>query len=304
MGVEVEADGSGCLVVRWELDGDHAIDVDIAIGPTPDAAEHIHVVRVPIHEGSARLTDVPLGRHYVSVSCRGGFLVGAERRVSFRGLTNFRDLGGYPTSSGWTRWGRVFRSESLHNFTIDDLAAFDELGVRAIYDLRHDEEREREPGPRPCRHLAVPSPRVEDFDPSMLRERIDGERWLFEDYRGMLEQAGPVFGALFSALAEPEGTPAVFHCLGGKDRTGLAAALLLSWLGVDRDTVLDDYELSARCGSADRLSAVADIFVAGGIARPAAEGLLSTPAGQWPRRWSFWIPPTAGSSPTSVGQRG
>ncbi len=71
----------------------------------------------------------------------------------------------------------------------------------------------------------------------------------------------------------------MLHCLGGKNRTGLAAALLLSWLRVDRDTVLDDYELSARCSPADRLPVVVDTFVASGNARPADEALVSSPGG-------------------------
>ena len=46
-------------------------------------------------------------------------------------------------------------------------------------------------------------------------------------------------------LASDDGTPALFHCTAGKDRTGMTAALLLSVLGVDEETILDDYELSA-----------------------------------------------------------
>jgi protein-tyrosine phosphatase len=206
----------------------------------------------------------------------------SNRRVPFDGVTNFRDLGGYPTvSGGQTIWRSVFRADSLHNLTPDDQAAFDRLRVRAIYDLRHDEEREERPGPRACIHLALPSRRVEETDPLTLRSRMDGEEWLFENYRGMLEAGGPVFGELFSQLAEPDGVPAVFHCAGGKDRTGMAAALLLIWLGVDRQTVLDDYELSNRYGFGDRLPAVIEVFVQRGISRPAAEAMLSAP------RWAM-----------------
>jgi MGT family glycosyltransferase len=46
-------------------------------------------------------------------------------------------------------WGQVFRSDSLHNLTTDDLVAFDGLNVRVINDLRRDDEREREPGHEP-----------------------------------------------------------------------------------------------------------------------------------------------------------
>jgi protein-tyrosine phosphatase len=75
--------------------------------------------------------------------------------------------------------------------------------------------------------------------------------------------------------------PAVFHCAGGKDRTGLAAALLLTWLGVDRETVLDDYELTARFQTAARKAEIVEIFRESGMWLEAAKALLGAP------RWAM-----------------
>jgi protein-tyrosine phosphatase len=205
----------------------------------------------------------------------------AQRRLPFVGVNNFRDLGGYSTESGAvTGWGRVFRSDSPHNFTAADLEVFDALGIRVIFDLRRDAECHADPGPRPCVHRELPSGPVFATDVNTLRDRSDGERWLFEDYCRMLEVAGPVFGDLFSQFADCEG-PMMFHCMGGKDRTGMTAALLLTCLGVDRETVLDDYELTSRYSGPDRIPHVVDMFVSGGIAPEAAIGILSTP------RWAM-----------------
>jgi protein-tyrosine phosphatase len=203
------------------------------------------------------------------------------RRLPFVGVNNFRDLGGYRTESGAAmRWGRVFRSDSPHNFTAADLEVFDALNIRVIFDLRRDAERDADPGPRPCVQRELPSGPVFATNVNPLRDRGDGERWLFEDYCGMLERAGPMFGDLFSQFAECEG-PLMFHCMGGKDRTGMTAALLLSCLGVDRETVLDDYELTSRYSGPDRIPRVVDLFVSKGVAREAAIGILSTP------RWTM-----------------
>ena len=204
-----------------------------------------------------------------------------NRRLTFVGVNNFRDLGGYPTESGSTTlWGRIFRSDSPHNFTEADLEVFDALGIQIIYDLRRDAERETDPGPRPCVHRELPSGPLFGTDANTLRDRSDGERWLFEDYCKMLEVAGPVFGDLFSRFAECDG-PLMFHCMGGKDRTGMTAALLLRCLGVSRETVLDDYELTSRYSGPDEIPHVVDLFVSQGIAREAAIGILSTP------RWAM-----------------
>jgi protein-tyrosine phosphatase len=69
-----------------------------------------------------------------------------HRRLPFEGAGNFRDLGGYPTSSGGTtKWNLVYRSDGLQNLTDTDLDHYESLGVRVVYDLRRDDERERLP---------------------------------------------------------------------------------------------------------------------------------------------------------------
>ena len=273
--VEVESEGPDRLLVRWVGADDG--DVELAVGEEPNAASHLAVARVPAAAGSARLEGLGVRRHYVSVRHSDSTIVVAERRVPFAGLMNFRDLGGYSsTLGGTTRWGRVFRSDSPHGLTVEDLPVFDALGVETIYDLRRLDEREESPGPRTSVHHLLPSRRVADADLETLKDRADGERWLLEDYLGMLDDGAPVFGQLFSALASAAG-PAVIHCYGGKDRTGMSSALLLSALGVRRDDVLDDYELTSSYHTDETIETIVVVFADSNIPRDAALGMLSTP---------------------------
>jgi protein-tyrosine phosphatase len=203
------------------------------------------------------------------------------RRVPFAGVLNFRDIGGYPVSGGGvTRRCVVYRSDSLHYLTGGDLAAFDALGVKTVYDLRRPGEIARFPGPRECVQLEIPSGDLATWPAASLQTRQDGEEWLAADYLSMLTGAAPAFGSLLARLADDRGLPAVVHCLGGKDRTGMAIALLLTALGVDRVTVLDDYELTSRCHAA-RVPEVVEAFTRRGISRAAGEALMSTP------RWAM-----------------
>jgi protein-tyrosine phosphatase len=201
------------------------------------------------------------------------------RRIPFTGALNFRDIGGYPADGGrWTRCGAVYRSDSLSFLTPGDLPAFDALGIKVIYDLRRSGEIAAHPGPREYVHIALANRSLlEDGEPAALVTRQDGERWLLEDYRGMLAGAAATFGELFSWLAESGRLPAVIHCLGGKDRTGLTVALLLTALGVPRQVVLDDYQLTNDYRGVAQSSDVVALFVESGMARPAAEGLLGAP---------------------------
>src|SRR5260370_590447 len=94
-------------------------------------------------------------------------------------------------------------------------------------------------------HLELPSrDPLADGEALRLKTRLDGEHWLLSEYLGMLTGAAASFGALFSRLADAERLPAVIHCLGGKDRTGLTIALLLTALGVQREAVLNDYQFT------------------------------------------------------------
>jgi protein-tyrosine phosphatase len=197
-----------------------------------------------------------------------------DRVVAFEGATNFRDLGGYTTGPGATvRTGLVFRSDGLHKLTAADLLDLDALGIRAIYDLRGPEERASSPDPRPNIHVEFWDPPASNPHPQSAQE---GERWLSDAYLTMVERSASPVGRLLGYLAEEGRLPAVFHCLGGKDRTGFAAAILLSALGVERETVLDDYELTDQLRGADKQPQVVQAFVAAGVGEPAALAMLST----------------------------
>lgn len=205
--------------------------------------------------------------------------VEVSRRISFAGALNFRDIGGYPTScGGHVRFGAVYRSDSLHYLTPDDLPAFDALGIEAIYDLRRASELRQHPGPREHFHLELPSrDPLAEGEASTLETRLDAEHWLLSEYLGMLTGAAASFGTLFSRLADADRLPAVIHCLGGKDRTGLTIALLLTALGVEREVVLDDYQFTNDCRGVAHVPEVVELFVESGVALEAAEGILSAP---------------------------
>lgn len=243
-GVRVVGDGQGGLDVSWEPAGG---PVEIAVGHSPDAIDRVVVVVTDGNRATVRGLDA--GRHYVSVTPEGGSgVVAAERVLPLEGATNFRDLGGYRAAEGWTRWGMVFRSDAPHRLTTADLAAVDRLGLRVVYDLRTDAERDHSPSALPAalrrELLAIGGDADRTGDLADLFRQGVADDFLVTVYQDMVDTSATTLGSLMTALAESP-LPALFHCTAGKDRTGMAAALLLSVLGVDEATVLDDYELSA-----------------------------------------------------------
>ncbi|HXY91108.1 MAG TPA: tyrosine-protein phosphatase [Acidimicrobiia bacterium] len=168
----------------------------------------------------------------------------AERRVVFEGPVNFRDLGGYPTADGRrVRWGRLYRSDSLHTITPVDVPMLRDLGVRIAIDFRSDDEIDRL-GIGPLDEVSVRHVHCPTFD-GQRREAppLEGKT-AAEFYALMLESGAPAYRAALEAVAEPGALPAVFFCLAGKDRTGCFAALVLGLLGVPDDEIVADYHLT------------------------------------------------------------
>jgi protein-tyrosine phosphatase len=182
-----------------------------------------------------------------------------NRILCFEGACNFRDVGGYLTQEGRVvRWAMVYRTGVLSYFTGQDHASLMELGVRAICDLRRAEEREREPTRWPdaaARSLffsdgdATPTIRaLSAGKPSTAGGMFDA---MVELYRILPAWMGERIGGMFECLATDH-APLIVHCAAGKDRTGVAVAVLLSALGVPREVVIEDYLLTNEAGDFER----------------------------------------------------
>ena len=173
------------------------------------------------------------------------------RVVALEGCSNMRDLGGYRAADGRAvRFGLVFRSASLAALTEADLLAFDATGIRTVCDLRGEREAARAPSRLP----GVDAPEVvrlpiEPRVGASLRDLLAREEATGEDMHDLLRTAYaayatdhlPRYRALFGLLLGEERLPLLFHCSAGKDRTGFGAALVLTALGVPRETVVADY---------------------------------------------------------------
>ena len=203
--------------------------------------------------------------------------------LAIDGLSNFRDVGGYPAGARTVRAGLVYRSDSPHQASEEGRAAMTALGIVSVLDLRTPAEYTSSPGPFTSDHHPIQEDLERDgIDPRSVAGRDGGEQLLADLYVLLLERSAERFGGVLTQLADADRLPAVVHCAAGKDRTGLAVALLLSVLGVDRDLVLDDYAI-VRAGPAfeSRLHDVRARFLAEGIEPGAADGMLGTP------RWAM-----------------
>lgn len=176
------------------------------------------------------------------------------RSLAVDGLVNARDLGGLPLMGrGTTPRGVFFRSENVDAVTARGWDKLHSLGVRTVVDLRQDAERERDRRRRPewlvTAHVDLDGLENVDF----WRDYADNGLWGTAAYflphlTAMPERAG----AALAAAADADEGGVLFHCVSGRDRTGLVAMLLLSLIGAEPEAIVDDYLESVR--NADALA--------------------------------------------------
>nr|WP_297429297.1 tyrosine-protein phosphatase [uncultured Actinotalea sp.] len=176
------------------------------------------------------------------------------RALTVDGLFNARDLGGLPLiGGGTTPHGVFFRSENVDAVTARGWDQLYALGIRTVVDLRQDAERGRDRSRRPdwvaTAHLDLDGLENSDF----WRDYADSGLWGTAAYflphlAAMPERAGTAL----AAVADADDGGVLFHCMSGRDRTGLVAMLLLSLAGVEPDAIVDDYLATVR--NADALA--------------------------------------------------
>jgi protein tyrosine/serine phosphatase len=177
-----------------------------------------------------------------------------DRDLSFEGVLNFRDVGGYETSAGGTiAWRRLLRSGALADLQEPETTRLrDTLQLRTVIDLRHP-EAVGETGTGPIEALGVRRLNLSVLNPhetvaANVARRMEkyGRLNGGDVYFDWLNEGKDTFRDLFRTLADDTAYPVLVHCSLGKDRTGIAVGLVLDLLGVAEDVVVEDFVLSDR----------------------------------------------------------
>lgn len=183
-------------------------------------------------------------------------------RIKLQKLENTRDLGGLVTADGRKiKEKKLIRSGELFKATERDKAVLlNEYEMKTIVDFRTETERDQKPDPELDGVNYVFDPILKEKTLGITRERsrkIDMPKnfkgvqtkpmeFMRNLYRGIVldEHSQKGYAKFFDVLYNQKNGSVLWHCAAGKDRVGVATALLLTVLGVDRKTIIDDYLLT------------------------------------------------------------
>ena len=184
--------------------------------------------------------------------------------IRLRSAKNIRDLGGIKTMDGRSvRHCRFLRGDSISNLTPGDIAILtDRYKLKEVIDLRSLTEQAEKPD-KIIDGVTYHSISIDedtsggiptDSDPAISDPEADsgpvtdGLPEIYHQYAGLVRNSFSV-SQLKKVMhtiidARDSGGSVLFHCFLGKDRTGLAAMLLLSLLGVSRENIVADYSFT------------------------------------------------------------
>lgn len=183
-------------------------------------------------------------------------LIVAERKLIINDLANFRDLGGIKTKEGrYVVWGRFYRSDALNELLTSEFPYIEGLGLKKVFDLRTDAEISKAKDNLPKNVLYEHFPIFSDENGGMVKgleqylekgslTSQEAENLLLEMYKSFASDDSEKFNNLLHQVIIKDNYVNVFHCTAGKDRTGYTAAMILAILKVDRQTILDEYEMT------------------------------------------------------------
>lgn len=179
----------------------------------------------------------------------------SERRIPLDKQPNLRDIGGLETKDGRrVKWGKIYRSGKLSDLDKGDRALLTNLGIKTVCDFRSDVEQEKHPNnlPSGIRYIRYPigekdGKSFQKLKKDVLKKRLkgkDAEQTFVKLMELFADSVSSHFQPVVDLLLDEGNEPLIYHCSGGKDRTGYMSIVLLAAMDVDMKTIRQDYLLS------------------------------------------------------------
>lgn len=178
-----------------------------------------------------------------------------QDQIKLEGAPNFRDIGGYSTSDGHIfKKGLLFRSGDLSRITEKDCEQLSKTGIKTIIDLRTPNERKANPDrlftSSPINFIHIPiypsekDPRKWKRILTLFNKKFDHEAFTRLFYHRIVFNHQSQIAQIINTISNQANLPALIHCVGGKDRTGVTSAFIQLLAGVEKVDIIQDYLLT------------------------------------------------------------
>jgi protein-tyrosine phosphatase len=262
--VVVEYRSPNKYLLAWK--GNQSVDIYLLSKPSAQIRDSVFLAKSTV--GRAEFKVTKYYRPYFLLKDKDNQVVFSNRVLPLEGSNNFRDLGGYIGADGkHIKWGMLFRSDHLHRLTVRDEKVLDEIGIKTVIDYRSQDEYQVQPNQswKTLKHtfhlipaaqraiIAAKAGSTEEKVRQLVQREVDKDINLDNSGQTMISQGKDfarldenkkIYRKMIDLLLDENNTPIDQHCRGGKDRTGYGIAIILYLLGVDMETIIEDYMLT------------------------------------------------------------
>jgi protein tyrosine/serine phosphatase len=255
--VACEENDVGNFILKWETTPNIEGKVKVYASTNPDSISETNPVAIANikDEQLTIIADNPNYRYYYLLVFNNKYRIKTSTRsISTEDIQNFRDLGGYKSSKKrFIKWGKLYRAAELDSLEPATIKQLKELGIKTIIDLRSKEEINYSNSSTILQNefkvINIPIP-IKGFS-NLLKDIKEGRIKKDSVYNFKKNIANEFvlnntkeFKTLFQTLLKKEYYPIIICCNAGKGRTGVACAFILKAIGVNDDTITDDYMMS------------------------------------------------------------
>lgn len=246
----VEKNKEGDFLLKWEVSPDVEGKIDIYSAMSDSSIRNFTPISTKLIEDQfALLNPTGSGLREFFILKTSGVTSGiiSNRYIEMDNVSNFRDLGGYITvEENQLKWGNIYRSGHLSNANLFDQDKIKRLGIKTIIDLRAEKDSEIHPYFINLRKINIP---IESCDFVSMKDIILKENFTRSEtisymqnaYKELVEENKDKYAEMFDVLLDKNNYPILISSHLGKDRVGIASALLLYALGVPKYTIEEDY---------------------------------------------------------------
>jgi protein-tyrosine phosphatase len=249
-----ELTSNGSYLIKWETYPPLNGTVKIYESANPDSFNlNSPITEQAIAVGYKSVLSMPaISRTYFKLVFNKKYsIITANRVVPMQEVFNFRDMGGYTSKNKrQSQWGKLYRSGTLALANIHDIELLHQLQIKTIIDFRTERDSYSHPlhyQPTQVFNLPLRGNNYNAFFDKILSEKMKrGDVIVYSQdiFSFLLENNSDYFMKMFDVLLDESNYPVVFFCSLGKDRSAIAAALILSALDIDKETIISDYLLS------------------------------------------------------------
>lgn len=249
----VEKNKDGNFLLKWEVSPDVEGKIEIYSAMTDTSMRNFTPVRTKLVEDQfALLNPSGSGLREFFILKTSGVTSGivSNRFIDMDNILNFRDLGGYFTNDEHQiKWGKIYRSGHLSNSNLFDQEKLKKLGIKTIIDFRSEKDRKAHPYfiNIPKINIPIESGDFSDIKDLLIKENFTRSQtilYIQKSYKEIIDNSADKYAEMFDVLLDKNNYPILISSHLGKDRTGIAAALLLYALGVPEYTIEEDYLVS------------------------------------------------------------